>query len=144
MRDARCTHIVMEATSAALSMRRLAGLRFAVGAFSNLTQDHLDVHGTMEEYRDAKRLLFTRHLEGGTAVVNVDDPEGAGMAAASGAAARALRVTSRGAPGADIRVVTQDSTVRGIAAKLATPRGELAIEARPLIGQYNVDNLSNT
>jgi murE/murF fusion protein len=142
MRDAGCTHVVMETTSAALSMHRLAGLRFAVGAFSNLTQDHLDVHGTMEAYRDAKRLLFERHLEGGAAVVNVDDPEGAGMAAAGGAATRALRVTSRGAPGADIRVVTQDSTVRGIVAKLATPRGELAIEARPLIGQYNVDNLA--
>src|SRR5262245_17437061 len=74
MRDAGCTHVVMETTSAALDMRRLAGLAFAVGAFSNLTQDHLDVHGTMEAYRDAKRLLFTRHLAGGTAVVNVDDP----------------------------------------------------------------------
>jgi murE/murF fusion protein len=140
MRDAGCTHVVMEATSAALAMNRLAGIDFAVGAFSNLTQDHLDVHGTMEAYRDAKRLLFTRHLARGAAVVNVDDPEGPGMAAA--APGRALRVTSAGAPGADVRVVARDSTVRGITARIATPRGELAVEARPLIGQYNVDNIA--
>jgi murE/murF fusion protein len=140
MRDAGCTHVVMETTSAALEMHRLAGLRFAVGAFSNLTQDHLDVHGTMEAYRDAKRLLFARHLARGVAVVNIDDPEGPGMAAA--ASGEALRVTSRGAAGADIRVIAQDSTVRGIVARIATPRGELAAEARPLIGQYNVDNLA--
>ncbi|HSK04881.1 MAG TPA: UDP-N-acetylmuramoyl-L-alanyl-D-glutamate--2,6-diaminopimelate ligase, partial [Kofleriaceae bacterium] len=142
MRDAGCTHVVMEATSAALEMHRLAGLQFAVAAFSNLTQDHLDVHGTMEVYRDAKRLLFTRHLARGIAVVNVDDPEGPGMAAA--AQGHVLRVSSRGAPGADIRVIAQDSTVRGITARIATPRGELpqGIEARPLIGQYNVDNLA--
>jgi MurE/MurF fusion protein len=142
MRDAGCTHVVMEATSAALEMHRLAGLQFAVAAFSNLTQDHLDVHGTMEAYRDAKRRLFARHLERGIAVVNVDDPEGAGMAAA--APGHVLRVSSRGAPGADVRVIAQDSTVRGITARIATPRGELpqGIEARPLIGQYNVDNLA--
>ncbi len=140
MREAGCTHVVMETTSAALAMRRLAGLRFAVGAFSNLTQDHLDVHGTMEAYRDAKRLLFTRHLARGTAVVNVDDPEGPGMAAA--APGHALRVTSAGAAGADVRVIAQDSTVRGITARISTPRGELAVEARPLIGQYNVDNIA--
>jgi len=140
MRDAGCTHVVMEATSAALDMRRLAGLRFAVGAFSNLTQDHLDVHGTMEAYRDAKRLLFAHHLEGGTAVINVDDPEGPGMAAA--APGRVLRVSSKGAAAADLCVIAQDSTVRGITARIATPSGELAIEARPLIGQYNVDNIA--
>src|SRR5579862_164129 len=86
MLAAGCTHVVMETSSAALSMDRLAGVAFAVGAFSNLTQDHLDVHGTMDAYRDAKRLLFSRHLAAdGAAVVNVDDPEGAGMGEAAGA-----------------------------------------------------------
>jgi MurE/MurF fusion protein len=140
MRDAGCTHVVMETTSAALEMNRLAGVQLAVGAFSNLTQDHLDVHGTMEAYRDAKRLLFTRHLARGIAVVNVDDPEGPGMAAA--APGHVLRVTSVGAAGTDIRVIAQDSTVRGITARIATPRGEVAVEARPLIGRYNVDNIA--
>jgi murE/murF fusion protein len=142
MRDAGCTHVVMEVTSSALAMDRIAGMTFTVGAFSNLTQDHLDVHGTMEAYRDAKRLLFRDYLDGGAAVVNIDDPEGAGMVAA--AAGRVLRVTAAASPSADaeIRVVEQDSTVRGITGRVATPRGELALEAQTLIGRYNVENLA--
>ncbi|HLL22496.1 MAG TPA: UDP-N-acetylmuramoyl-L-alanyl-D-glutamate--2,6-diaminopimelate ligase, partial [Kofleriaceae bacterium] len=138
MRDAGCTHVVMEVTSIALAAQRVAGMEFAVAGFSNLTQDHLDYHGTMENYRDAKRLLFTRHLTAnGIAVVNVDDPAGAGLAEG---APHTLRVTTRG--DGDIRVVAQDSSVRGITARIATPTGELAIEAKPLIGHYNVENLA--
>jgi len=109
MRDAGCTHVVMEVTSSALAMDRVAGLEFAVAGFSNLTQDHLDVHGTMEVYRDAKRRLFRDHLSG-TSVVNIDDPEGAGMAAG-----KTLRVSTEGRD-AEISVVAQESTVRGIRA----------------------------
>nr|MBA3392314.1 UDP-N-acetylmuramoyl-L-alanyl-D-glutamate--2,6-diaminopimelate ligase [Deltaproteobacteria bacterium] len=140
-----CTHVVMEVSSAALVMDRLAGIDFAVAAFSNLTQDHLDVHGTMEAYRDAKRLLFAEHLHGGTAVINVDDPSGDAMAAA--APGLVLRVTASQASGeprdADIQVIAQESTVRGITATLALP-GERKIEivAKPLIGAYNVENLA--
>jgi UDP-N-acetylmuramyl-tripeptide synthetase len=141
MLAAGCTHVVMEVSSAALSMDRLAGLAFAVGAFSNLTQDHLDVHGTMEAYRDAKRLLFATHLaESGTAVVNVDDPEGAGMGAAAGAH-RVLRVSAEGTP-AEIAVEQQESTVRGIHARVRTPRGTIVADARPLVGHYNVENIA--
>jgi UDP-N-acetylmuramyl-tripeptide synthetase len=147
MRAAGCTHVVMEVTSSALAMDRVAGLQFAVAGFSNLTQDHLDVHGTMEAYRDAKRRLFREYLRG-PAVVNIDDPEGVGMATG-----RALRVSiGAGASArvggnpdgrdADILVIAQESTVRGIRATLRTPRGELAIEAKPLIGHYNVANLA--
>ena len=141
MRDAGCTHVVMEVSSIAISMDRVAGVQFAVAAFSNLTQDHLDVHGSMEAYRDAKRRLFSDHLSG-TAVVNVDDPEGAGMAA--GAKGRVLRVTAAGmaSTDAEIRVTEKQSTVKGIAARIATPRGELDVTAKPLIGHYNIENLA--
>jgi len=142
MRDAGCTHVVMEVTSSALSMHRVSGIDFAVGAFSNLTQDHLDVHGSMEAYRDAKRLLFKKHLKGGTAVVNIDDPEGEGMAAAADprhTATMRVSVEDRGI--AEIFAIFKLSTVKGIAANFKTPRGEVAIEAKPLIGQYNVANL---
>ncbi|TMQ09422.1 MAG: UDP-N-acetylmuramoyl-L-alanyl-D-glutamate--2,6-diaminopimelate ligase [Deltaproteobacteria bacterium] len=143
MRADGTTHVVMEVSSFALSMARVAGLSFAVGAFSNLTQDHLDVHGSMAEYRAVKRRLFSDHLAGpggaGTAVINIDDPEGETMASA--APGRVLRVSAEGRP-ADIRVVEQHSTVRGITARIAAPRGELAVEARPLIGHYNVANLA--
>jgi murE/murF fusion protein len=138
MKAAGCTHVVMEVSSAALAMDRLAGLDFAVGAFSNLTQDHLDVHGTMEAYRDAKRRLFADHMPRGTAVVNVDDPEGEGMGAA---APKMLRVSADGRP-SEIRVVEQGSTVRGIRARVDTPRGVLAISSEPLVGHYNVANLA--
>jgi murE/murF fusion protein len=137
---AGCTHAVLEVTSSALEQARLAGMRFAVGAFTNLTQDHLDVHGTMEAYRDAKRLLFTDYLApGGAAVVNVDDPEGEGMAAG---VARTLRVTIDPARAGEIRVADRTSTVAGITATVATPRGDVDIEAPPLIGAYNVANLA--
>ncbi|NVB80238.1 MAG: UDP-N-acetylmuramoyl-L-alanyl-D-glutamate--2,6-diaminopimelate ligase [Kofleriaceae bacterium] len=139
MREAGCTHVVMETTSIAVVQDRLAGLQFAVQAFSNLTQDHLDIHGSMAAYRDAKRELFATYLaKTGTAVVNVDDPEGEGMGAAAG---KALRVSVDG-HAAEIRVTKQESTVKGITATLATPTGELEINARPLIGHYNVANLA--
>ncbi|HEX3765462.1 MAG TPA: UDP-N-acetylmuramoyl-L-alanyl-D-glutamate--2,6-diaminopimelate ligase, partial [Kofleriaceae bacterium] len=172
MRADGTSHVVMEVSSFALSMARVAGMAFAVGAFSNLTQDHLDVHGSMAEYREAKRRLFSHYLAG-TAVVNIDDPEGEAMAQA--APGRVLRVSANGLPSdnvddsrdaarggvngpalpgqppvggnisplrIDIRVIEQRSTVRGITARIATPRGELTVEARPLIGHYNVANLA--
>ena len=73
MADAGCTHVVMEASSHALVLHRLDGLRFRAGIFTNLTQAHLDFHGTMEAYRDAKGLLFR---QSDTAVLNLDDEAG--------------------------------------------------------------------
>ncbi len=73
MADAGCTHVVMEASSHALVLHRLDGIRFAAGVFTNLTQDHLDFHGTMEAYRQAKGLLFRQC---GRAVLNLDDEAG--------------------------------------------------------------------
>ena len=71
MADAGCTHVVMEVSSHALCLKRVAGIRFAVGLFTNLSQDHLDFHGTMESYCDAKALLFA---QSGRGVYNADDP----------------------------------------------------------------------
>ncbi|MBP3313770.1 MAG: UDP-N-acetylmuramoyl-L-alanyl-D-glutamate--2,6-diaminopimelate ligase [Oscillospiraceae bacterium] len=71
MADAGCTHVVMEASSHALYLQRLRGVRFKVGVFTNLTEDHLDFHGTMEEYRKAKEILFR---QSSVAVLNADDP----------------------------------------------------------------------
>ena len=71
MADAGCTHVVMEVSSHALCLQRVAGIRFAAGLFTNLSQDHLDFHGSMEDYCGAKALLF-RQCEKG--VYNADDP----------------------------------------------------------------------
>lgn len=73
MAGARCTHGLMEVSSHALDLGRTWGLEFEVAAFTHLTQDHLDLHGSMEAYLEAKLLLFSRHLRaGGAAVVNMD------------------------------------------------------------------------
>ncbi len=71
MRDAGCTHVVMEVSSHAIALDRVAGIHFQAGAFTNLTEDHLDFHKTMEAYCEAKAQLFSRCDKG---VCNADDP----------------------------------------------------------------------
>lgn len=73
MRDAGCEYVIMEASSHALDQKRIYGLDFDVAAFTNLTQDHLDYHKTMENYFEAKLKLFDMCK---TAVINVDDSYG--------------------------------------------------------------------
>lgn len=73
MADSGCTHVVMEVSSHALALHRVDGISFKAGIFTNLTRDHLDFHGTMEEYRRVKGLLFRQT---GTAVLNLDDEAG--------------------------------------------------------------------
>jgi len=70
MRDAGCTHVVMEVSSHAVVLERIGGIHFDVAAFTNLTEDHLDFHKTMDAYCDAKAELFRRCDR---AVVNIDD-----------------------------------------------------------------------
>lgn len=70
MRDAGCTHVVMEVSSHAIALERVGGVHFQVAAFTNLTEDHLDFHKTMENYCDTKALLFERCDK---AVLNADD-----------------------------------------------------------------------
>ena len=71
MRDAGCTYVVMEVSSHAVSLERIGGIHYDVAAFTNLTEDHLDFHKTMDAYCDAKAELFRRC---GRAVINRDDP----------------------------------------------------------------------
>ena len=73
MRDGGCTHVVMEVSSHALALDRVYGVDYDVGVFTNLTQDHLDYHHTMEDYRAAKGLLFEQCRQ---AVLNLDDEAG--------------------------------------------------------------------
>ena len=70
MRDAGCTHVIMEVSSHALTLERVGGVHYDVAAFTNLTEDHLDFHKTMDAYCDAKAELFRRC---GKAVINMDD-----------------------------------------------------------------------
>ena len=76
MVDAGCEYVFMECSSHAIHQRRIGGLRFAGGIFTNLTRDHLDYHKTVENYRDAKKAFFDMLPKGAFAIVNADDKNG--------------------------------------------------------------------
>jgi murE/murF fusion protein len=137
MAEAGVTDVVMETSSAALAMDRLAGVTFAAGAFTNLTEDHLDVHGTMDAYFEAKARLFAEHVRG-AAVAMIDDPRGEDMLARAPADVRRIRVSTR--VDADVCVVRIDHAIAGISATLRTPRGPLEVRS-PLLGEYNLANI---
>ncbi len=73
MADAECEYVIMEVSSQGLEQKRVEGCQFKVGVFTNLTQDHLDVHGTMENYYQAKKMLFDI---ADNAIINIDDEAG--------------------------------------------------------------------
>jgi UDP-N-acetylmuramoyl-L-alanyl-D-glutamate--2,6-diaminopimelate ligase len=140
MRDRGVKAVAMEVSSHALALSRVDGLAFDVGLFTNLTQDHLDFHGTLEEYGRAKRRLF--ELVAGspkrrrTAVVNGDDPWGVRMVDGL-----ELDVLTFGlGAGNRVRAVRWTSSLNGIHMRVETPRGSVDIDS-PLIGEHNVMNL---
>ncbi|HEX8908074.1 MAG TPA: Mur ligase family protein, partial [Anaeromyxobacteraceae bacterium] len=103
-RDAGARLGILEVSSHALAQERIAGLTFQAAGFTNLTRDHLDYHGDMESYFQAKRRLFTEHLAaGGAAVVNEADGYGRRLAGELEAAGRA-RVLRYAAAGRDLAV----------------------------------------
>jgi UDP-N-acetylmuramoyl-L-alanyl-D-glutamate--2,6-diaminopimelate ligase len=127
-------------SSHALALARAEGIEFDVAAFTNLTQDHLDFHGSFDEYRRAKRRLFELLARSSkpsrTAVVNADDPAGAAMVDGLGLDVLTFGVSA----GAAVRALESTSTLEGIRMRVDTPRGEIRISS-PLIGQHNVMNL---
>lgn len=134
--DAEATHLVMEVSSHGLVQHRVDGVRFEVAAFTNLTQDHLDFHETMEAYGEAKASLFLEHAPQ-TSVVHVDSEFGAKLAARI--PGRVLRC-SVSTPNADFFVQDVTFASTGIRARIRTPAGELAIET-PIVGQHNLENV---
>jgi UDP-N-acetylmuramoyl-L-alanyl-D-glutamate--2,6-diaminopimelate ligase len=132
--------VAMEVSSHALALSRVDGLDFDVAVFTNLTQDHLDFHGTLDEYRRAKRRLFellaASPKPGRTAVVNADDPAGTAMVAGLDV----LVLTYGLGPRALVRAVEHTSGLDGIQLTVDTPRGRLTLRSA-LIGEHNVSNL---
>lgn len=134
--------VAMEVSSHGLALGRVEGCRFAVAAFTNVTQDHLDFHDTMEAYRASKLRLFRDHLgPGSTAVVNVDDPAAVEfLDAARRSEARLLRVSRDAEAEAEIRVEAAEGSLSGTRARVRMPDGRaLALEI-PLVGDFNVEN----
>ncbi len=141
MRTAGVDAVAMEVSSHGLALGRVEGCRFAVAAVTNVTQDHLDFHETMEGYRDAKARLFDAYLtEGGCAVINIDDPSAPTfLAAAERRGARILRVSRAPGSDAEIRLLTAEYTLTGTRARVAVGADEFEISL-PLLGDFNVEN----
>ena len=142
MHAAGTTDVVLEATSQALAQGRLDGCQFRVGALTNVTQDHLDYHGTMDAYFDAKAILFEQLLDParGVGVVFADKEEGVLMRARC--KRPTLGVARRpGTPGADVVVEVVVMDADGIRATFATPKGAIEV-ASPLVGDFNLENLA--
>ncbi len=140
MRDLGATYAAMEVSSHALALRRVLAVRFRVAAFTNLTQDHLDFHRSMDSYAEAKQRLFT-DLGPGSAVLNVDDAFGRALAAK--VKAPLVRVSARvGAGTLDADLAPREAKIdaRGIHAVVRTPVGNVTIESR-LVGVHNLENL---
>ncbi|WP_341953906.1 UDP-N-acetylmuramoyl-L-alanyl-D-glutamate--2,6-diaminopimelate ligase [Salinibacterium sp. TMP30] len=134
------TNVAMEVSSHALEQRRVDGVEFAIVAFTNFTRDHLDYHGSMEEYAAQKAKIFT--LPGvKTAVLNLDD------AAAENhfhhslpVGMRGIGMTSNGHAEASVRADNVQLTTEGLEFDLVI-EGESHHVASGLIGRFNVDNL---
>lgn len=135
VRDAGGTELVMEVSSIALASARVDALRFAVAAFTNLSQDHLDFHASMAEYAAAKARLFDA-LAPGVSVLNVDDAFGAELAAR----ARGQVITTGRAVSASVRPLATSLDASGIRARVATPGRVVELESG-LLGEHNLENL---
>ena len=134
----------MEVSSHALALSRVDGIEFDVAVFTNLTQDHLDFHRTLEAYRDAKARLFTLLARSRkpyrAAVVNADDPAGAAMLAAAAADPRVRPITFGLHGEAELRPRRWESGLDGIRLEVVSARGPIEIVS-PLVGEHNVMNL---
>ncbi len=134
-------HVAMEASSHGLAQYRLHGVKLAAGAFTNLTQDHLDYHSDFNDYRQAKLKLFSELLpKGAPAVINADSPELEAFEAAARAAG--LKPFTVGWRGRDLRI--SEALPRGTGQDLVIQWGEGAANERtvhlPLIGEFQALN----
>jgi UDP-N-acetylmuramoyl-L-alanyl-D-glutamate--2,6-diaminopimelate ligase len=135
MVDAGITHAVMEVASHGLTLHRVDGCRFRAAVFTNLTQDHLDFHGSMDEYRHAKQRLFEMVDADGVAVVNADDAAASSMIRSTPA-----RVITYGVvQAADIRAEDVALATDGTTFTVLTPSGPTQVRSR-LRGKFNVYN----
>jgi UDP-N-acetylmuramoyl-L-alanyl-D-glutamate--2,6-diaminopimelate ligase len=142
MRTEQIDTVVMEVSSHGLELGRVEGCAFRVAAFTNLSQDHLDFHGSMDAYLVSKARLFRDHLApGAVAVVNIDDASAEKVISIAGeAGAKILRVGRGKESRADLRLIEHEVRLDGTRATLedATGRFDLAL---PLLGDFNLENL---
>jgi UDP-N-acetylmuramoyl-L-alanyl-D-glutamate--2,6-diaminopimelate ligase len=130
-----CRSAVMEVSSHALALKRVDGMRFAAGIFTNLTRDHLDFHEDMENYFLAKRRLFEMLPGDAPGVINLDDPRGASLIEVC-----RRPVTFAISRPADVTPGPLNISLSGLTGEIRTPRGTIPLEAR-LVGRPNLYNI---
>ena len=135
MVDDGCGACAMEVSSHALSLRRVDGMTFAAGVFTNLTRDHLDFHSDMDEYFRAKRRLFEMLPRDAPSLLNLDDPRGSALIDAGG-----RPVTYAIGRAADIAPGPLSFSLDGLMFDVRTPRGTLHVRST-LVGRPNVYNI---
>jgi UDP-N-acetylmuramoyl-L-alanyl-D-glutamate--2,6-diaminopimelate ligase len=136
MVDAGMDYAVLEVSSHSLELERVAGCEFACAVFTNISQDHLDFHPSLEHYVAAKQKLFKQLGKEACAVINMDDAWAERMVEAT--AGRVLGYSVK--HDAQVSVEEYKSSLEGISATLNTSQGRFALQS-PLIGEYNLYNL---
>jgi UDP-N-acetylmuramoyl-L-alanyl-D-glutamate--2,6-diaminopimelate ligase len=149
MHERGCGAAVLETSSHALEQGRVAAIRYRIGVFTNLTGDHLDYHGTMERYADAKAMLFAMLPADGFAIINADDPWAARMVSDCEATIVACTSSDESAEGIAARLGRPVPHLARVRMRGASPRG-VSIELRapfvddaldlPLHGEHNAMN----
>lgn len=132
-----CDCVVMEVSSFALAQNRIGPAVFRIGVFTNLTQDHLDYHLTMENYYEAKKLLFTRHCE--TAIINIDDEYGARLYSELKDTDLEIMTCSAKGAAADFSAYSIEFADGATRFSVKTKESELPFTLN-MIGKYNVSN----
>lgn len=142
MRDAGCKAAVMEVSSHAIAQDRVRGVEFDTAVFTNLTQDHLDFHGSMQSYFDTKASFFSDHLAGqakkkGVAVVNIDDRYGIELYSRI---SKSVRVITYGVSNrAEFRASNFKTELGGSSYQLDAQERSYLVRL-PLIGKFNIYN----
>jgi UDP-N-acetylmuramoyl-L-alanyl-D-glutamate--2,6-diaminopimelate ligase len=135
MVDEGCGACAIEVSSHALALRRVDGMTFAAGVFTNLTRDHLDFHADMDEYFRAKRRLFEMLPRDAPSLLNLDDPRGSALIDAGG-----RPITYAIGRAADITPGPLSFSLDGLTFDARTPRGTLHVRST-LVGRPNVYNI---
>ena len=132
MVDAGCQYVFMECSSHAIAQKRIGGLKFSVGIFTNLTRDHLDYHKTFENYRDAKKAFFDMLPKGSYAIINADDKNGSVMVQNTKATVKTYSTRQM----ADYRARLIECHFEGMS--LEIDGHEVGVQ---VLGKFNVSNL---
>jgi UDP-N-acetylmuramoyl-L-alanyl-D-glutamate--2,6-diaminopimelate ligase len=136
MVEKQCTHVVMEVSSHSLQQNRVHGLEFAAAVFTNLTQDHLDYHGTMERYFASKKILFDNLPASSSAVANADDAWGLKIVRNTNASSLTYGIVQN----SDVHATNISLSIDSTKFVIEHQNEKMEIQSQ-LVGRFNVQNI---